>query len=227
MEKQLKSKGKCLFCSLEFEQKEIGKHIGKHLSEMEKEHNAKTTESYHHIVVEAYEMFLHILLQSESKMKVLDNFLRDIWLDCCGHLSNFGHKNFRIKMSDTIADIFVPKVKIYHDYDYGSTTRVELKAIKTYELHLKEDFMLLSRNEPLQLICSVCKDLPAEYLCSVCIWESEAFLCEHCAVKHEETCGDFADYARMPIVNSPRIGVCGYEGGSIDKERDGVYKNRL
>jgi hypothetical protein len=27
----------------------------------------------------------------------------------------------------------------------------------------------------------------------------------------------------MPIVNSPRMGVCGYEGGTIDKERDGIY----
>jgi len=24
----------------------------------------------------------------------------------------------------------------------------------------------------------------------------------------------------MPLVNSPRAGVCGYEGGTIDKERD-------
>jgi len=27
----------------------------------------------------------------------------------------------------------------------------------------------------------------------------------------------------MPIVNSPRMGVCGYEGGVIDIERDGVF----
>jgi hypothetical protein len=27
----------------------------------------------------------------------------------------------------------------------------------------------------------------------------------------------------MPVVNSPRMGVCAYMGGSIDKQRDGVY----
>jgi hypothetical protein len=37
-------------------------------------------------------------------------------------------------------------------------------------------------------------------------------------------CSDFDDYAAMPIVNSPRAGVCGYTGGTIDKERDGAYK---
>jgi hypothetical protein len=28
------------------------------------------------------------------------------------------------------------------------------------------------------------------------------------------------------VVNSPRMGVCGYEGGSIDVKRDGVLKIR-
>ena len=31
-------------------------------------------------------------------------------------------------------------------------------------------------------------------------------------------------YSCMPVVNSPRMGECGYTGGSIDLERDGVYK---
>ena len=31
------------------------------------------------------------------------------------------------------------------------------------------------------------------------------------------------EYASMPVVNSPRMGVCAYEGGIIDKERDGIF----
>ena len=224
MVKPLKSVGKCLFCNQEFDQKDIGKHLAIHLSQMEKEDNTKITKSYHHILVEAGEMFLHILVNSKSEMKVIDNFLRDIWLDCCGHMSSFGHKNFKIRMSDSIANIFEPKIKIYHDYDFGSTTRVDLKTVKKYALHLKKDLTLLSRNEPLKLICSICKKKPAVYLCTTCSEEEDAFFCEQCATKHEETCEDFQDYARMPVVNSPRMGVCGYEGGSIDKERDGIYK---
>jgi hypothetical protein len=56
------------------------------------------------------------------------------------------------------------------------------------------------------------------------MYQGYSFFCEKCAAKHEDTCSDFQDYANMPVVNSPRMGVCGYEGGSIDKERDGVYK---
>lgn len=51
--------------------------------------------------------------------------------------------------------------------------------------------------------------------------EEDSF-CEKCAEKHGKKCDDFADYAGMPVVNSPRCGVCGYEGGIIDLERDGV-----
>ncbi len=224
MDHELKSFGICIFCKQKFSQNEIEKHIAGHLAQMEKENSANTANIYQHILVESEEMFLHILVKSETKMKIIDNFLRDIWLDCCGHLSNFGHKNFKIGMTNSIADILSPKVKIYHDYDYGSTTRVELRAAKTYALHLKENLLLLSRNEPLKIICSMCKRKPASYLCTTCDWETNAFFCEQCGAKHEETCEAFADYARMPVVNSPRMGICGYEGGLIDKERDGIYK---
>lgn len=96
--------------------------------------------------------------------------MKDIWLDCCGHLSAFSHKHFKVAMSHHVEDVFNPRIKIYHDYDY-------------------------------------------------------LYFCEKCTEKHEEECDGFVDYARMPVVNSPRMGVCGYEGGSIDTERDGPYRS--
>jgi hypothetical protein len=59
---------------------------------MEKENNTTTAKSYHHITVGAAEMFLHILVNGKAQMKVVDTFLRKIWLECCGHFSNFEHK---------------------------------------------------------------------------------------------------------------------------------------
>ena len=47
---------------------------------------------------------------------------------------------------------------------------------------------------------------------------------EKYSAKHSEICDDFEDYAEMPVVNSPRMGECGYSGGEIDTERDGPYK---
>ena len=91
MEKELKSEGKCIFCNQTFSQKEIGKHLTLHLLKMEKDDVVKGPEKFCHIVVESGVMFLQLLVRGNCTMKKIDRFLQDIWLDCCGHLSNFGH----------------------------------------------------------------------------------------------------------------------------------------
>lgn len=153
IEQDLISNGKCIFCNGLFDQDEIGKHLAKHLSQKEKEDIGRTTSTFYHIIIGGNALFLHILVRGDSKMKTIDNFLRSIWLECCGHLSNFGYKKFNILMSETVAKVFAGKIKIFHDYDYGSTTQVDLKGGKSYALHLKENLLLLSRNEPLKLMC--------------------------------------------------------------------------
>jgi hypothetical protein len=154
--------------------------------------------------------------------------LRDIWLECCGHDSGFRiNRGEEIEMDKIVGNVLTPKTKILHDYDYGTTTRTFIKSIKVYDLGFDDDdIILLSRNEPLKIMCSVCNKKAATVLCSVCLWEGDSFFCTTCAKKHAKTCDDFDDYARMDVVNSPRMGECGYEGGSFDKERDGVYKER-
>lgn len=69
------------------------------------------------------------------------------------------------------------------------------------------------------------KEKPSSYICTVHMYETDKCLfCTTCAKKHEKVCDDFEDYASMPVVNFPRMGVCGYGGGTIDVERDGAYK---
>jgi len=221
MEHELESEGKCFFCNQTFPQEEIGKHLASHLIKMEKEDSAKSPETFCHIMVDGDVMFLHLLVKGKATMEKIDRFLKDIWLDCCGHMSNFSHKNSEISLTQKVSDVFESKVKIQYDYDFGDTTRVFLKGIKNYNLKLKEDIILLSRNEPLKLICAKCGKKPAANICIVCDWD---FYCESCSAKHEKECEDFSDYAKMPVVNSPRMGVCGYMGGHIDKDRDGVHQ---
>lgn len=224
MSEELTSEGKCFYCEQVLSQKEIVKHLAKHLAEKEKTESGTKTQTYCHIVAEAGIMFLHLLVKGTASMKVIDTFLRDIWLECCGHLSGFRKGWEEIGMSKKVQNIFANKEKLIYDYDYGSTTRLSLKGLKNYELNEKSTIILLSRNEPLQIMCSTCGKEPAVCMCSTCCWEKEAFFCRKCAKKHEKECEDFADYSEMPVVNSPRMGVCGYTGGSIDLGRDGVYK---
>jgi hypothetical protein len=223
---ELQSEGHCIFCNEYFSQKDINKHLATHLKTKEKEDKGKKTNGYNHIVVEADVMFLHLLVRSTCEMEEIDNFLRVIWLDCCGHMSGFHLKKGEIEMDDIVGNVLTPKTKISHDYDYGTTTRTFIKSIKVYDLDFDDDIVLLSRNESLKIMCSLCNTKPATVLCSVCLWESNAYFCKTCSKKHAKTCDDFEDYARMDVVNSPRMGECGYEGGSFDKKRDGAYKER-
>lgn len=225
MDNELQSEGRCIYCSQLFGQKETGKHLAKHLAEKEKLIAAKPSQTYCHIEVQSGPYFLHLLVRADAKMKTIDRFLRDIWLDCCDHLSAFGHKDFKVKMSDSVEDIFGPRLKIYHDYDFGTTTRVFLKGLKYYQLDETKKIVLLTRNEPLRINCTECKVKPAVELCTVCVCDFDYnYFCEECAEIHAEKCEDFEEYARMPVVNSPRMGECGYMGGNIDTERDGPYK---
>lgn len=114
-------------------------------------------------------------------------------------------------------------MKMDYEYDFGSTTSLQLTVVEEYPAKADKDIVLLSRNEPLELLCETCGKEPATQICSVCVdYEKNAF-CKKCAKQHAKTCSDFADYAAMPVVNSPRMGVCGYEGGTIDTKRDGVF----
>ena len=235
MEEKLKSEGKCVYCNQMFAKAGITKHLAKHLQDLEKEQ--KTTETAFHVKIQVDEMFLNLLVSGDAKLVDLDYFLRAIWLECCGHMSSFKQKGKRYEIDyddedadfgepkgELIANIFKEDMILQYEYDFGSTTALDIKVLKSYHVSMKEPVTLLSRNEPLAIMCGMCKTQPAIKICTVHMYEEYAFYCKDCQKKHGKVCSDFKDYAAMPVVNSPRMGVCGYEGGHIDKKRDGVYK---
>jgi hypothetical protein len=195
--------------------------------------------------------FLSLWIDGDTVLQELDHFLRDIWLECCGHISAFNYTDRRElcddlrayleenretdeEEDDDLDDIpkQIPAHKIFHagltldyDYDFGSTTSLSIEVVDEYPVKAEDRIVLLSRNEPLPTMCSICKKVPATQICTTCLYEEESVFCDKCAGKHAKKCDDFADYASAPIVNSPRMGVCAYEGGTIDVERDGTFKN--
>jgi hypothetical protein len=75
--------------------------------------------------------------------------------------------------------------------------------------------LVIARNEPPALTCRVCGKpathvLPEEEFGNL----EEAGLCDNCAKKHES-----ADEL-LPVVNSPRVGVCGYTGDEEEEDWD-------
>ena len=65
---------------------------------------------------------------------------------------------------------------------------------------------VLARNDAPVLPCDVCGK-EATHVCTRCIYDDQGWLCDACVAEHE--CGE---EMLLPVVNSPRVGMCGYEG---------------
>jgi hypothetical protein len=70
----------------------------------------------------------------------------------------------------------------------------------------KNEIRVLARNEPPVIPCDKCGK-PATQVCTQCMHAGEGWLCDACAAQH-----DCEDPMFLPVVNSPRVGVCGYTG---------------
>jgi len=261
MQEKIKSEGKCLFCGKNFAKAGINRHLSTHIKEREK--SGKPGHSFF-VKIETSKRwgstpyFLSLWIDGETTLQDLDRFLRDIWLDCCCHLSAFRDPSGRLNdilynededdMDEDFEDeeedddifgnpfgyegeddvpmncktgkIFFKGLELDYEYDFGSTTELRITVMDEYSVEADEDIVLLSRNEPLKIMCSDCGKVPATQMCPYCIYDGDAIFCNKCAKKHAKKCEDFDEDSSMPVVNSPRSGVCGYTGGIIDIERD-------
>jgi hypothetical protein len=216
------SQGKCNLCGKSFSKQAMTRHLDK----CKLEHMAEGSQRVLHLQIEgrgAPEYWLHVEVPANASLQTLDRFLRDIWLECCGHLSMFtiagqvydvspepdpfsGRKPKG--MSAKLGDVLAPGLKFTHEYDFGTTTELALKVVAERQGAVKR-IEILARNDPPMIPCAECGK-PATQVCSMCVYSGpEAWLCEEHAIDHE--CGD--DYF-LPVVNSPRVGMCGYTGDS-------------
>ena len=230
------SQGKCNLCGETFSKAGMGKHI----TACRKSHVLKKLEgrgklreaSLLHLVVEGShrsDYWLHLQAPADATLRDLDQFLRDIWLECCGHLSAFTIEKTRYEldtggidgmwagffgpmsrpksMQAPLGSVLRPRLKFHHEYDFGTTTELTLKVVSEYKGQAKgKSVQILSRNDPPPFVCESCSK-PATQVCVECIWQGEGFVCDDCAPDH--SCGDDM---LLPVVNSPRMGMCGYTG---------------
>jgi hypothetical protein len=161
--------------------------------------------------------WMHIEIPENATLADLDGFLREIWLECCGHLSSFeiGGETFISKkiepgdrsMKIALGKVIAPGMKFEHIYDFGTSTELSLKVVSAREgLAKGKTVRILARNDPPDIRCQSCGK-PATAVCCQCIYEGTGWVCEECGALHE--CGDDM---LLPVVNSPRVGMCGYTG---------------
>ncbi len=173
-----------------------------------------------HLVIEgrdAKAYWMHVAVPVTAPLSKLDRFLRHTWLECCGHLSAFDIDGNRYASAPTdgemsmrapLSQVLEEGMKFFYEYDYGSTTALTLKVVALREQGTpKGAVQLLARNEAPQVMCQRCGTRHATQICTECAWNGEGWLCEACTDEHE--CGS---EMCLPVVNSPRVGVCGYTG---------------
>ncbi|MCB2340468.1 SEC-C metal-binding domain-containing protein [Clostridium estertheticum] len=226
-------KGKCYYCNEKLSERTVKKHvkgckvrkekIGKSIAS-----SKKTKGQYILSILPQYgskEYSLYIAIDIDLTLKNLDSFLRDIWLECCGHLSSFiiddinydssiedefelfpqtETMDFKLRQVISVGD------KFKYDYDFGSTTALKLEVIDEYVVGENySQIEILSRNDEIQNFCANCNQ-KAKYF----DYEEEKYYCGDCIDED----GDMVD--EFEYTNSPRDGVCGYVG---DRDTEKQY----
>ena len=98
--------------------------------------------------------------------------------------------------------------KFTYEYDFGSTTELKLKVISERDGVVQEEddsVTILARNVPPVILCKVCGKPATKVVAGYFNLEENAY-CNKCVRRSED-----ADMM-LPVVNSPRVGVCGYTG---------------
>lgn len=159
--------------------------------------------------------WLHLEMNGSAPLAALDDYLRAIWLECCGHLSKFAldgpWSGREIDMARKAGQALCPGLELTHVYDFGSSSITTVKVVgeRRGAALTRHPVVLMARNEPPVFSCIECGK-PAERLCLECAYElgEEGTLCEEHAAEHPHE-----DYGEpIDLVNSPRLGVCGYTG---------------
>ena len=223
-------KGKCNFCGESFSGSAMGRHLGVCKSRKRVEMEISPSVSNEELLdIEVkgtngfFTYWLYLEVNSNRTLKDIDILLKKIWVECCGHLSQFvingvnyaayhgssmGDKSMKAKLGDVLneREVFV------YEYDFGTTTTLNLKVISTRVAppaqQGKNQITIQARNDPPEISCDICDSKKASQVCAQCIWDGEeAWLCDRCASKH--VCGEDM---LLPVVNSPRVGVCVYTG---------------
>jgi len=211
---RIASRGACALCKSTFDKSVMTKHIQSCMGKahIDEEHTKGPPSSlrFFHLLVEGHDLpeyWMHLKVSSHARFEDLDNFLRDIWLECCGHMSAFRIGREEVRKGKKLEYVFHPGMQLIYEYDFGSTTELMLKVISEFKSNIKTgEVEILARNDPPQIKCSHCDNL-ATSICTECIYEDAGWLCDDCAEDHK--CGEDM---LLPVVNSPRTGVCGYVG---------------
>jgi hypothetical protein len=221
MPRRKPTQGTCAYCG----ETELENQMTKHLATCPKRRaviakverrKANREKLYHLRVQDAWggDFWLDLEMRGTATLQDLDHYLRAIWLECCGHMSRFsigGWKGEEIAKTQSVEQVFKRGITLTHIYDFGTSSETLVRFVETREgiPSTAHPIALMARNVIPKAYCIECKQ-PAVWLCMECVVEEEiwGFLCQSHVKSHPHK-----EYGKpIRIVNSPRLGLCGYEG---------------
>jgi len=233
-------KGKCYFCGKEVTSGGGANHIKnckKRLEVIEenKKIDGKHVDKFILLLKDKYkkDFWMYISVEKSAKLKDLDNFIRDVWVECCGHLSCFNIKNkvygegktnddiwnsYDGNMNKKLKDLVQIKSVFEYEYDFGSTTYITIKVIDEFvDIKTKNIIEILARNNEPIVQCDECGK-KAKYDFEDAYEGVTKYLCDECIKNYDEDDENYIE--ELEYVNSPRFGVCDYD---CEKEDEKPY----
>lgn len=221
MARRTSTSGTCAFCGATVTKQNAARHVAscpEHGAAMQRAgRSRREPEALFHLAVQdahGGQFWLQVEMRGSATLRQLDEYLRAIWLECCGHMSQFsigGWRGDAIPMSKRASSVFQAGLTLTHLYDFGteSETRIKVVGARVGAPMTARPITLLARNLMPAAACTEC-GAPATFLCTECVTEHETWgvLCAEHAQTHPHD-----DYgAPIGLVNSPRMGLCGYTG---------------
>ena len=221
MPRKPENPGTCTYCGEVITKRSVAKHLEKCPKRLE---TLQITASSDRPVETLWQLrvqdvydkdfWLDLEMNGSASLDKLDKYLRAIWLECCGHLSKFtigGWSGMDVGKARKADSIFEPGLVLRHLYDFGTTSETDIKVVGLREgkATTRHPIALLARNQMPEAVCQECGQ-PAKWLCIECLYEENktGHLCDDHVKEHPHE-----DYGEpMPLFNSPRTGMCGYEG---------------
>jgi len=172
-----------------------------------------------------YWLFLEV--SSTATWRHLDAFFRDAWVECCGHLSSFecGGTTYvedleearewtddARSMAGRLVEKVLPGRRFLYTYDFGTSTELIGRALGVVPgAQGAPKIQVLARNDPPHRPCAIC-GRAATKVCGLCYQQADndCWYCDGCASQH--SCSEPGVDYFLPVVNSPRVGLCAYTG---------------
>lgn len=221
--------GQCRICGGVYTATGMTSHIKKHIA------RSKETSGYYVIRIDAGRgnpFWMYVAAEDSITFGEIDQFLRSMWLECCGHPSHFVvydnvKPEFTPDMKTPIKDVLRNRTMFAHHYD---STILRLGVVRICgqiydgvddpsvdgrfdDVPTEYDITVLALHDRVQFRCRDCKRESAT-VCAGFTMTGEGVLCMDCARLH-----DRATENMRWALQSPRSGRCRY--GMID-EKDQV-----